>query len=125
MGDYLPFVNVGASGQQVTQVTAGELHTCVLLSLGGVKCWGGNAYGQLGLGISVDIFGNTSAQTGDGLPFVNLGTALTAVHVSAGYWHTCVILNGGTVKCWGFVLLFLRLIAGGRGADARAHAQRQ
>jgi len=59
-----------------------------------------NAYGQLGLGLAIDKFGNTTAQTGDGLPFVNLGTSQTATQISAGYWYTCAILTGG-VKCWG------------------------
>ena len=28
-------------------------------------------------------------------------TTTTATSVSAGLYHTCVVLPGGTVKCWG------------------------
>ena len=32
---------------------------------------------------------------------VDLGTGRTAVAVSAGYLHTCAILDNGDLKCWG------------------------
>jgi hypothetical protein len=38
---------------------------------------------------------------GNDLPAVALGTGRTATAVVAGEWHTCALLDGGDVKCWG------------------------
>ncbi|KAJ1472093.1 hypothetical protein T484DRAFT_1841694, partial [Baffinella frigidus] len=39
---------------------------------------------------------------GENLPAVDLGAGRTAVVVSAGYSHTCALLDDATVKCWGY-----------------------
>ena len=39
---------------------------------------------------------------GDILTAVDLGTLRSAKAISAGYQHTCVILDNESVKCWGF-----------------------
>ncbi len=31
-------------------IDVGDRHACVIVSTGGVKCWGGNENGQLGIG---------------------------------------------------------------------------
>jgi alpha-tubulin suppressor-like RCC1 family protein len=54
----------------------GERFGCAALENNGVKCWGWNTHGQLGLGMSGDR-GNAPGQMGDNLPFVNLGTGRT------------------------------------------------
>jgi hypothetical protein len=38
---------------------------------------------------------------GDTLPFVDLGTGLTATGVSATYTASCALLASGRIKCWG------------------------
>ena len=38
---------------------------------------------------------------GDALPFVQLGAGQLALEVACGFRHTCAILTGGGVKCWG------------------------
>jgi cysteine-rich repeat protein len=80
----------------VTQVVAGTEHTCALLDGGAVRCWGSGANGKLGLG-------NTAFIGDDELPAsvqpVNLGAA--AVQVAAGAVHSCAVVEGGELFCWG------------------------
>ncbi len=94
MGDTLRFVAVGG---WVIQVAAGGAHTCALLDSGEVKCWGRNAYGQLGLGDTLSK-GDEPGEMG-ALPTVALGEPATAI--SAGATHACAVLASGAVKCWG------------------------
>ncbi len=99
MGDALPAVSLGA-GRRALEVCAGEYHTCARLGGGEVKCWGYNDYGQLGLGHQSRI-GDQPGEMGDALPTVSLGAGRSATTLSCGRWHTCAILDDGTVKCWG------------------------
>jgi len=86
-------VNVGGT---VTQVVAGGEHTCALLSGGTVRCWGLSSSGQLGYANTNNIGDNeTPASAGN----VNVGG--TVAQLSAGSIHTCALLSGGTVRCWG------------------------
>jgi cysteine-rich repeat protein len=98
MGDYLPALNLGAGQGVLSLATHGEEGMCAILS-GGLKCWGENLTGQLGLG-DMEGRGDAPGTMGDALPFVNLGTGKTATSVATGL-HSCAILNDGTVKCWG------------------------
>ena len=49
MGDDLPEVNLGV-GFVASGVSCGLDHSCAWSAEGKVKCWGGNAYGQVGAG---------------------------------------------------------------------------
>jgi alpha-tubulin suppressor-like RCC1 family protein len=102
LGDALPAIRLGTN-QTARAVTAGIVHTCVLVAPGGsVKCfgWGGNGNGQLGTGDSVDR-GVASEQMGDGLRAVALGTNRSSTAVVAGGHHTCVVLDDSSLKCFG------------------------
>jgi cysteine-rich repeat protein len=99
MGDNLPALDLG-TGKKATAISAGADHACAILDDGTVKCWGRNSYGQLGLGDKV-YHGDNPGEMGDNLPAINLGTGKKAVTISAGGFHTCALLNDGTVKCWG------------------------
>jgi alpha-tubulin suppressor-like RCC1 family protein len=99
MGDALAAVDLG-TGRKAIAVSAGGLHTCAVLDTGAVKCWGKGLFGRLGLG-DAKSRGNAPTEMGDALPAVDLGAGQTAIAVSAGGFHTCALLRGGAVKCWG------------------------
>ena len=75
-------------------------YTCALLDDKSLKCWGGNYFGQLGLG-DTNNRGDASGEMGDNLPVVDLGTGRTATAISCDYSSTCALLDDKSVKCWG------------------------
>jgi cysteine-rich repeat protein len=86
--------------EAVVMAAGGLDHTCVLLSSGVIKCWGDNGSGQLGLGDEI-VRGDDPNEMGSELPVVDLGPGEKATAVVAGLLHTCALLDGGRVKCWG------------------------
>jgi len=74
------------------RIAAGTAHTCQVNEDGTVRCWGANASGQLGNG--------TTTTDPTRVPVLVTGLT-TAVAVAAGSSHTCALLTGGTVRCWG------------------------
>jgi alpha-tubulin suppressor-like RCC1 family protein len=81
--------------QRIVDVALGSQHTCLLDVAGGVRCWGGDPFGQLGDGTAVR--GNT-ASARHAYP-LELGAPARAV--VAGAFHSCALLEGGDVRCWG------------------------
>jgi alpha-tubulin suppressor-like RCC1 family protein len=79
-----------ASG--VASLVAGREHTCALMTSGGVKCLGSNAFGELGRGSTTN-----SSSAGD-----VLGLTSGVASIAAGERHTCALLSSGSVKCWGW-----------------------
>lgn len=75
---------------------AGGTHACALRSGGLVSCWGGNASGQLGDGMT------TATTTPVELMNVTGAVSVAAGGLSAdGRGHTCVVLGSGEVRCAG------------------------
>jgi len=86
------------TGRTAVAISSGYVHTCAVLDNGSVSCWGQNSAGQLGDGTGVygtQLIRNTPTQTS------SLGTGRTAVAISSRNYHTCTILDDGTVSCWG------------------------
>ncbi len=83
-------------GGTAVQVATGYLHTCARLDDGAVRCWGDGEYGQLGHGSQQDIGDDETPSTVD--PIALDGIAIDLV---AGYYHSCALLEGGDVRCWG------------------------
>jgi len=94
--DTLPAAVVGLSGSAVS-ITTGDSHTCARTPAGTVRCWGSNAYGQLGNN------DNAGANKPTPVTVVDAGNeaALGLTDVVAGAAHTCALLPGGGVACWG------------------------
>lgn len=73
-------------------IAAGGSHTCAAMDGGDeVFCWGGNGFGQLGLG-------DTDPHSG---PERVSGFTSTVVELDAGDYHTCARLDTGVLACWG------------------------
>lgn len=111
MGNNLPYVDLGTdftgSPLKVKQVSNGQYYSnCALLQNGGIKCWGYNELGDLGLGDTEDR-GQTPESMGDNLPYVKLGTsssgkgAIKAIKMVGGEAFNCALLENHRVKCWG------------------------
>ena len=83
-------------GKTATHIAAGLNHTCAILNDGDVKCWGANGSGQIGGGVLNDKRTRILSGT-KGSPL----SGQTAIHISAGGYHTCSILKDDGVKCWG------------------------
>lgn len=83
-----PVVGLGSGA---VAVAAGSDHTCALLADGSVRCWGGNGAGQLGNG----------GTDGSTTPVAVSGLSGPAIGVAASGFHSCAVIRGGAVQCWG------------------------
>ena len=98
-----------ALGAGIVQVSAGEAHTCARRTDGAALCWGLGLHGRLGHG-NTDSIGD---DPGDAFDIVSLGGDATGL--AAGGSHSCALMDGGGLRCWGNAMLG-RL---GQGQDQR------
>ena len=94
----MPPVELGA-GRTTTAITAGGFHTCAVLDNAAVRCWGSGFGGQLGRPHNLTDVGDN--ETPGSVPPVDLGAGRATTGISAGEGHTCAVLDGGDVRCWG------------------------
>lgn len=76
----------------VKAISAGGGYLCALTAAGGVRCLGGDRYGQLGSGATVPAPGVSANVSG-------LTSGVTAI--AAGGESACALTAAGGVKCWG------------------------
>lgn len=83
--------DVAGLSSGVAAVATGGNHACVVMTSGGLKCWGDNLLGQIGDGTRsnrktpVDVSGITGG----------------AVAIEVGIANSCALTTAGGVKCWG------------------------
>jgi alpha-tubulin suppressor-like RCC1 family protein len=77
-------------------LVAGNTHTCALLTDSTVQCWGELAMLGTGQSTGMDNCGFPCSLKPVQVPGLSGVTAL-----AAGSTHTCALLSGGTVQCWG------------------------
>jgi alpha-tubulin suppressor-like RCC1 family protein len=87
-------VDVHSLTSDVVAIAVGGNHTCALNSSGGVKCWGSNWDGQLGVGED-----NRKDEIPTPADVIGLTSGVTAI--VSGWSTSCAILSDGTIKCWG------------------------
>ncbi|HWB74826.1 MAG TPA: DUF4215 domain-containing protein, partial [Nannocystaceae bacterium] len=83
-------------GGVVTQLAGGLHHTCALFDDATMRCWGGGGAGQLGQSATANIGDDETPATVD---VIDVGDDV--VQIAAGGAHTCALVEGGDVRCWG------------------------
>jgi alpha-tubulin suppressor-like RCC1 family protein len=73
-------------------VASGNFHNCVVTTVGGIKCWGLNANGQLGDGTNIERH----------TPIFVDGLTAGMATVAGGGDHSCAVSENGRIECWGW-----------------------
>lgn len=83
----------------ISEIAAGQSHTCALFTSGGMICFGKNDFGQLGVESTVNIAGSLGAPL---LTQKTIGGAIAhgIESMALGFSHTCVV-RCGSVYCFG------------------------
>lgn len=85
---------VGLAG--ATQISAGGRTTCARVDDGGVRCWGANVTGELGLAVDPPVADEDPHPTPE-----PVALAEPALRVDVGHGSACAVLTSGGLACWG------------------------
>jgi len=96
----VPMLDSASNLGGVARALSGELHTCVLMGDSSARCTGDNRDGRLGDGTSgTDRTRPLGVLTAGSTQGSNVLRGLN--EVATGMAHTCGLIEGGTVLCWG------------------------
>lgn len=107
---WLGVVRFANETRPVVDVAVGREHTCVLMREAGVptataevRCFGSCSYGQCGRGDSSGIGNGMDTELTQESRMITNTTFFSAnpVAVTAGHRSTCVLYEGGAVRCFG------------------------
>ena len=99
-----PYLNI----TDVKEISVSYSSACALFTNGKAQCWGDNSYGELGVGISDELFelykdnyeNDTYRPHGMKFkPYVKAREKI--VKIRAGVEHTCALYETNEVECWG------------------------
>jgi len=106
----LGYGNTNNVGIDVTPAAAGDVPigapvaalgcigwgTCAVLEDGAALCWGGNSFGELGQGNTVQLGDDETPEEVDAIVVGD-----TTESIEGGDYHSCVVTPSRTVRCWG------------------------
>ncbi len=90
-------VNGSGALLNVAEIATENHHTCARLKNGQVRCWGKNTGGQLGNNTDTDSNRPVVVLDTDGA-----GAFTGAVQLAVGSGQSCVRLQNGQARCWGW-----------------------
>ncbi len=86
-------------GGVAVQIDAGGAHTCARMATGKLRCWGYGLFGQLGYENGNNVGDDEHPAAAADVKMLEPGD--TVARVVLGKYHTCALLGGGGVRCWG------------------------
>jgi alpha-tubulin suppressor-like RCC1 family protein len=90
-GSTVPVTPLGLSSGMAA-IEASYYYTCALTGAGGVKCWGYNYYGELGMGYT---------GLGQPSPIDMTGYASGVRAIAGGFYQGCLLMIASGPRCWG------------------------
>lgn len=94
-----PVKVVNLAGEKVMKIVTGSDHACALLDSGRARCWGQNAFGQLGLGTITGL--DPLLLSPVNTPQTVLGRVSKFTNIFAGDRSTCALDQLRQAYCWG------------------------